>query len=67
MINYENLEIDRDRSKHPRGMKHYNTDSILESAILDIELATYRLKCLLKGDDYEEKNVHDGSETEKNA
>ena len=67
MINYENLEIDRARSEHPRGMKHYNTDSILESIILDLELITYRLRCLLKGDDYEEKNIPDGAETEEDA
>ena len=67
MLDYENLEVARDRSNHPRGLKHYNTDSVIESAILDVELALYRLKCLIRGTDYEEENIQNESENEKDA
>lgn len=67
MLDYENLEVARDRSKHPRGLKHYNTDSVIESAILDVELALYRLKCLIRGTDHEEENIQNGTETEEEA
>ena len=67
MLDYEHLEVERDRSSHPRGLKHYNTDSVIESAILDVELALYRLKCLIRGTEYEEENIPNESENEKDA
>ena len=50
MKEYEDIQIERDRSKYPTGLRHYNKDSIWENSLFDFDLILYKLTGLMKGD-----------------
>lgn len=56
MQDYLNMEILRDRSAYPTGMKHYSKDTIVENNLFDINLIGHKVKGILKGEDYEQKD-----------
>lgn len=53
---YENLEVKRDRSDYPTGLKHYSTETILENSLLDIDLIGHKVKSIFGGNDNEQGN-----------
>lgn len=56
MIDYENMIIERERSEFPTGLKHYAKDTIIENNLFEGDLIQYKLKGILKGEDYEQKD-----------
>lgn len=62
MNNYIDMEIERDRSIYPRGMKHYSKETVLENTLFDCRFLAHRVKMILKGDDDgKEKNKSYGA------
>lgn len=53
MIDYENLEIERERPDYPTGLKHYKKDTVAENSLFDIDLMTYKAVGIVKGQDNE--------------
>lgn len=66
MKEYEDIQIDRDRSKYPRGLRHYSKESVFENSLFDFELIRYKLSGLLKGDQNGETN-NTGSKDESKS
>lgn len=62
MIDYENLEIERERPDYPTGLKHYKKDTIAENSLFDIDLVAYKAVGIVKGQS-NEKDTY-GRETE---
>ena len=63
MIDYENVNIEREYSKYPRGLKHFAKDTVTENSLFDFELIKYKFKALLKGVNNDEKeNTQNGAE-----
>lgn len=57
MEKYLNMEIKRDRSDYPTGLKHYNKDTIAENSLFDIELMKYKAVGIVKGQDNEKSDA----------
>lgn len=57
MRDYTKLKIERDRPNYPRGLKHYAKDTIAENSLFDIELAKYKLKSIVKGQNNGEEDT----------
>lgn len=51
MIDYESMEVEREYSRYPKGLRHYTKHALIENSLFDIELIKYKLKGLLKGHD----------------
>lgn len=49
---YEEMTIEREHSKYPRGLKHYSKESLFENSLFDFELISYKLRNIWKGDFY---------------
>lgn len=64
MEEYLNIEIERDYSRYPRGLKHFKKEEIIENSLFDIDLMSYKLTNIIKGGDTdEETDKTDGTET----
>ena len=50
-MNYEEIEIVREHSEYPRGLKHKRKDTILENSLFDLELLAYKVIGIAKGQD----------------
>ena len=61
---YENMEVERERSKYPRGLKHYSKETITENSLFDIDLALYKLKSIWKGICHEEDTTRHKEENQ---
>lgn len=46
---YEKMEMKRERSDYPRGLKHKRKDTIIENSLFDIELLVYKVIGIVKG------------------
>lgn len=56
---YESLDIlERERSRLPRGYKHFSTDEIYEDSMFNWSLTWYKIKRLLFGVKEGEKYKH---------
>ena len=53
---YMDIEIKRARSEMPRGFKHYSTETVIESNLLDVHYCIYKMKSIFIGDRYEQGN-----------
>lgn len=49
MKEYEDIQIERDRSRYPKGLRHYSKLSVWENSLFDLDLLRYKLTNLLKG------------------
>ena len=68
MIDYENVKVEREHSKYPRGLKHFAKDTLAENSLFDFELVKYKLMALLKGVTNDEKeNTKNGTEDKESA
>lgn len=64
-MNYENIEIEREHSRYPRGLKHKRKDTILENSLFDLELLMYKVIGIAKGqDDGKTDNARSEAESE---
>ena len=50
-MNYEEIKIEREHSRYPRGLKHKRKDTILENSLFDLELLMYKVIGIAKGQD----------------
>lgn len=46
---YEKIQIERERSDYPRGLRHKRKDTILENSLFDLELIKYKVIGIAKG------------------
>lgn len=53
---YINMEIEREHSRYPRGLKHKRKDTILENSLFDLELIAYKVIGIAKGQDDGKRN-----------
>lgn len=68
MKRYLNIEIERNRSKYPRGLRHYSKEGLVESILFDHELASYKIKGIAKGQNNdEERRERNKTQDKKNA
>lgn len=51
MKEYEEMLIEREHSRYPRGLKHKRKDTILENSLFDLELILYKVIGIAKGQD----------------
>lgn len=49
MKRYEDLKIEREHSRYPRGLKHFSKESLFENSLFDLELIKYKLISIAKG------------------
>ena len=56
MMNYEDIEIERERSHYPRGLKHKRKDTIIENSLFDFELLVYKVVGIAKGQNDGKRN-----------
>lgn len=62
MKKYLDLEIEREHSKYPRGLKHYSKSELFENTLFDIDLIWHKVKGVWKGHENGKRN-NEGSET----
>lgn len=62
MKKYLNIEINREHSKYPRGLKHYSKHELFENTLFDIDLITYKIQNIWKGDGYGKRDNTRGQE-----
>ena len=68
MIDYLNIEIERDRPEYPLGLKHYKKDELFENSLFDYELVKSKIIGIVKGaDDGTEDNARHQAESGENA
>lgn len=56
MIDYEELNVEREYSQYPRGLKHYSKKAIIENSLFDIDLLAYKIASILKGENDGKRN-----------
>ena len=66
MKRYEEMQIDREHSKYPQGLKHYSKHELFENTLFDIELIAYKLRGLWKGNE-DGKRDNTGSQEESKS
>lgn len=67
MKEYEDIQIERDRSRYPKGMRHYSKLSVWENSLFDLDLLRYKLNNLLKGDNDGETDNTGSKETSQST
>lgn len=66
MKEYEEMLIEREHSRYPRGLKHKRKDTILENSLFDLELLAYKVIGIAKGQD-DGKTDNTGSKAESES
>lgn len=66
MKRYEDLMIEREHSRYPRGLKHFSKERLFENSLFDLELIKYKLISIAKGQDDGTRNKA-GSEKTSNG
>lgn len=68
MKQYEEMTIEREHSRYPRGLKHKRKDTILENSLFDLELLAYKVIGIAKGqDDGKTDNTRRKAESESTS
>lgn len=67
MRDYENLDIEREYSKYPRGLKHYSKERLFENSLFDIALFKYKVSSLVKGETNDEDTTRHKAKSKKTA
>ena len=62
---YEEMIVVRQRSKYPKGLRHFSKESIAEDSLFSFELIKHFLLGLLKGVSDEEENKSNGTEAQE--
>lgn len=65
-MNYEDMEIKREHSRYPKGLKHKSKDTMIENSLFDLEYIGYKLKGIFKGAT-DGKTDNTGSEAKSNS
>ena len=63
MKRYLNIQIDREHSDYPSGLKHKKKDTLYENSLVDLELIWHKVAGIWKGHGNGKRN-NEGSEEE---
>lgn len=63
MKRYLNIQIDREHSDYPSGLKHKRKDTLYENSLFDLELIWHKVSGIWKGHGNGKRN-NEGSEEE---
>ena len=64
---YLDLNIERDRSEYPRGLRHYTKEKLIENSLFDLHLLWHKVTGIVKGHEDETGTTRHKEESRRSA